>query len=149
MERNDQLVTLTFCSKPDRLKLLRCVIRDAADLVGLDEESTDAVVLAVNEACMNIIQHGYGMRPDGRIDVTILQETGAIVFRLRDYAKRVEVADVCSRNLEDIRPGGLGVHLINCLMDESAFLEPPEGGGNLLQMKKFIKRKGVNDGFSG
>lgn len=140
MECSDQLVSLTFCSKPDRLKLLRCVIRDAADLVGLDDESTDAVVLAVNEACMNIIQHGYGMDPHGRIDVTILQDDDAIVFRLRDYAAKVDVDAVCSRDLDDVRPGGLGVHLIKSLMDEAAFLESPEGGGNLLQMKKFVKR---------
>lgn len=142
MECSDELVSLTFCSKPDRLKLLRCVVRDAADLVGLDDESTDAVVLAVNEACMNVIQHGYAMRPDGRIDITIVQEGDAMVFLLRDYAKPVDIAEVCSRNLDDIRPGGLGVHLIKTLMDESTFLELPRGDGNLLQMKKFVKRKG-------
>lgn len=142
MECSDELVTLTFCSKPDRLKLLRCVVRDAADLVGLDDESTDAVVLAVNEACMNVIQHGYAMRPDGRIDITIVQEADAMVFLLRDYANPVDIAGVCSRNLDDIRPGGLGVHLIKSLMDESTFLELPGGDGNLLQMKKFVKRKG-------
>ena len=59
MERSEQLVSLSFVSRASRLKLLRCVIRDAADMIGLDSEATDAVVLAVNEACMNIIQHSY------------------------------------------------------------------------------------------
>lgn len=136
----DQLVALTFVSRANRLKLLRCVIRGAADMIGLDDEATDAVVLAVNEACMNIIQHSYKMRPDGRIDVEVLQEPGAMVFRLRDYAERVDVNKVRSRDLADIRPGGLGVHLIGCLMDEYGFKKSPKGGGNLFEMKKFIKR---------
>jgi anti-sigma regulatory factor (Ser/Thr protein kinase) len=130
---------MSFCSHPSRLKLLRCVLRDAADMVGLDEEDSDAVVLAVNEACMNIIQHAYAMRPDGQIDLAILQEPDALVVRLRDYADCVDIDKISSRDLDAVRPGGLGVYLIACLMDECGFLEPPEDGGNLFQMKKRIK----------
>ena len=137
MECNDQLVSLTFCSRTSRLKLLRCVVRDAADMVGLDEQATDAVVLAVNEACTNIIQHAYKMEPNGRIDVTLMQERGALVIQLRDYAHKVDVEKVSSRDLDDVRPGGLGVHLIDCLMDECGFIDPPKGVGNLFQMKKY------------
>jgi len=137
MDCNDQLVSLTFCSRTSRLKLLRCVVRDAADMVGLDEQATDAVVLAVNEACTNIIQHAYRMEPNGRIDVTLMQEQGALVIQLRDYANKVDVEKVCSRDLDDVRPGGLGVHLIDSLMDECGFIDPPEGVGNLFQMKKY------------
>ncbi len=139
MENADQLVCLSFASRPNRLKLLRCVIRDAADLAGLDSDATDAVVLAVNEACMNIIQHSYKMKPDGRIEIEVVQEPDALVFRLRDYAGSVDIEMLRSRNLDDIRPGGLGVHLIDCLMDEYGFLESPQGGGNIFEMKKFIR----------
>lgn len=138
MAADEELVFMRICSRPERLRLLRDVVRDAADIAGLDEAGADAVVLAVNEACMNIIQHGYRMDPAGRIDIRVSREPGALVFQLRDYAGRVDVSTVCSRDLDDVRPGGLGVHLIGCLMDESGFLPPPDGGGNLFQMKKFI-----------
>jgi anti-sigma regulatory factor (Ser/Thr protein kinase) len=138
MQDSEELVFLCFSSRPSRLKLLRCVLRDAADMAGLDGDTTDAVVLAANEACMNIIQHGYDMQPDGRIEVRVSREPGALVLQLRDYADRVDPGTVRSRALDDIRPGGLGVHLIASLMDESGFLESPLGGGNLFQMKKFI-----------
>lgn len=137
---DDKLVTLSFCSRASRLKLLRSVVRDAACMAGLDQEASDAVVLAVNEACMNIIQHGYAANPDGRIDVTILLQDQALVFQLRDFAEPVNVEKVCARDLDELRPGGLGMHLIECLMDEYGFLEPPEGGGNLFQMKKHSGR---------
>jgi len=136
---DNQLVSMSFCSHPSRLKLLRCVLRDAADMVGLNEEGSDAVVLAVNEACMNIMQHAYAMRPDGQIDLAILQEPDALVVQLRDYADCVDIEKISSRDLDAVRPGGLGVYLIACLMDECGFLEPPEDGGNLFQMKKRIK----------
>lgn len=139
MLATEELVFVSFCSRPSRLKLLRCVLRDAADMAGLDGDTTDAVVLAANEACMNIIQHSYGMQPDGRIDIRVCREPGALVLQLRDYAREVDPDKVQSRDLDDIRPGGLGVHFISSLMDESGFLEPPPGGGNLFQMKKFIE----------
>ncbi len=142
MDCNQQLLSMSFCSQPNRLKLLRCVLRDVADMAGFNDEDTDAVVLAVNEACMNIIQHAYCMSPDGQIDLVIFQEADALVFQLRDYAACVDQDKVCSRDLDDIRPGGLGVHLMSCLMDEYGFLEPPTDGGNLFQMKKRIKERG-------
>ncbi len=135
----EPLVSLTFCAQANRLILLRSVIRDAADMVGLDADDSDAVVLAVNEACMNIIQHAYAMDPDGRIEITLLQDAGALVVQLRDFAAPVDISRVRSRDLDDIRPGGLGVHLMQSLMDECVFLEPPPEGGNLLQMKKLLK----------
>jgi anti-sigma regulatory factor (Ser/Thr protein kinase) len=134
---SEVLVSLSFVSRPNRLKLLRCVVRDAAAMVGLNTEEVEAVALAVNEACMNIIQHGYAMNPDGRIDVEIVSEGGALVIRLRDYARPVDTSTVRSRALDDVRPGGLGVHLIACLMDESGYLDAPMDVGNLFQMKKF------------
>jgi anti-sigma regulatory factor (Ser/Thr protein kinase) len=148
MECNEQLVTISFCSRASRLRLLRSVLRDAAELAGLNESQTEAMVLAVNEACMNIIQHGYAMAPDEQIDVSVFQENEALVIRIRDYAATVDVEQVHSRELDDIRPGGLGVHLINSLMDECGFIETPSDGGNLFQMKIFTREHGEDNDIS-
>ena len=126
MAGSEHLVSVTFPCRASRLKLLRCVVRDAAELVGLGPNATDAVVLAVNEACMNIMQHAYGMDPQGRIDVVISRDDDAMVFQLRDYAETVTADRIVSRDLDELRPGGLGVHFISSLMDECAFLESPD-----------------------
>lgn len=141
MDCDRHLLTMSFCSRPARLKLLRSVLRDTAEVAGLDEQDSEAIVLAVNEACMNIIQHAYAMRPDGQIDLAVMREPGALVFHLRDYAECVDQSKIQSRDLDDVRPGGLGVHLMGCLMDECGFLAPPDDGGNLFQMKKFLKER--------
>lgn len=138
MECSELLVTMSFCSRASRLKLLRCLVRDAADIAGLDDEGVDAVVLAVNEACMNVIQHAYAMQPDGIIELAIYHDEKALIIQLRDFAAPVDPGKVAARDLEDVRPGGLGVYLIESLMDECTFMQPPEGGGNLLEMKKYI-----------
>ena len=61
-----------------------------------------------------------------------------ITLKLIDYAKPVDVEKVKPRDLQDIRPGGLGVHIIREVMDEAEFKKPPEGVGNLLELTKKI-----------
>lgn len=132
----DPLIELRFAAEPCRLKLLRSVVHDAALMAGLHGQDVDNVVLAVNEACMNVIQHGYKNDPHGQIRLIIVNTEDALIFRVQDDAPCVDEKKVCSRDLEDIRPGGLGVHFINKIMDEAAFLECGDGG-NLFQMVKY------------
>ena len=61
-----------------------------------------------------------------------------LVVRLVDFAAPVDCAKICSRALDDIRPGGLGTHFMRSVMDEVAFMTPPPGAGNMLQMIKRI-----------
>jgi serine/threonine-protein kinase RsbW len=44
------------------------------------------------------------------------------------------------RNLEDVRPGGLGIHLINRVFDIFEFDEKKKKG-NRLKLVKYIKAK--------
>jgi len=133
----EMLLDLTFTSKPDRLKLVREVVRAAAEMGGCSEGCAEDMVIAVNEACMNVIQHGYRGR-DGEINLRVWKDSGVMVFRLRDHADPVDMSVIKPRALDELRPGGLGTHFIRTLMDETVFLPPPDGAGNLLQMTKQI-----------
>jgi sigma-B regulation protein RsbU (phosphoserine phosphatase) len=59
-------------------------------------------------------------------------------MKLRDFAPSVEVEKIKPRDIDDIRPGGLGTHFIGEVMDETAFMSPRDGGGNILRMVKKI-----------
>lgn len=119
----------------DRLQDLRCLTREAAAALGFTATATEELVLAVNEACMNVIQHGYGGE-SGLLELWILPIHDGIEVRLRDLAPPVSLADWRPRDLQDVRPGGLGVHFIRSIMDEIAYLPAPDGIGNLLCMRK-------------
>jgi len=131
------LLRLRCAADAGQLPLLRDRIRQA--LAGQGEappEAVDSLVLAVNEACMNIIQHAYGPWQNGDILLELFRDDGGVTVRITDFADPVDWSRCRPRDLEDIRPGGLGLHLINELMDEVAFLGHPGGRGNALQMKK-------------
>lgn len=126
-----------FAAAPERLKDIRAAVGEAARALGCPAAVVGDVVLAVDEACQNVIRHAYGGAP-GDILVQVGCEDGRLVIRLIDFAPPVDVARICPRPLDEVRPGGLGTHLMRCVMDEVAFLPPPAGAGNMLQMVKRI-----------
>lgn len=135
------LARLEVPSHPNRLKLVREVVAGAANMVGCGMDGTRDLVIAVDEALQNVIRHGYGGAEDGRIRVTIRQHDDVLSVSVRDWAPRVDPATVKPRDLDDIRPGGLGTHFIREVMDEVEFLAPgDEDGGNAGNVLRMVKR---------
>ena len=129
---------LRFPARADQLSPMREALRESVQGCGCDGEATADIVMAVDEACQNIIRHAYGGRPGGEIVLEVDREGRDLVFTLRDFAPKIDPAKVKPRDLDDIRPGGLGTHLIRTVMDEVEFAPPPSGRGNLLKMVKRI-----------
>lgn len=127
-----------FPAEASSLALIRERVRKAADTCGFAPAPREDLVLAVDEACQNVIRHAYGGR-GGDLVLTIRRQEDTIVVFLRDYAKPVDPATIRPRDLGDLRPGGLGTHFINEVMDEVTFLPPPGGRGNLLRLAKRIE----------
>ncbi|MDH5748058.1 MAG: SpoIIE family protein phosphatase [Rhodospirillales bacterium] len=139
VQNRETLLKLQFPGKPDRLRLVRSSVSETAKLCGCNTEDIEAIVIAVDEACQNIIRHAYGATQEGDIILEIRRRGDEIVIFLRDFADPVDVSKIKPRDLDEIRPGGLGTHFIQELMDEAKFLAPPADGGNLMRMIKKIK----------
>ena len=135
------LVQLRFAARADRMKLLRGSVLTAARMCGFDEWPAQDILLAICEACQNVILHAYGGRSGGEIALCIYRLDDGILFRLRDFAPPVDPAKIAPRPLDRIAPGGLGTHFIREIMDEIRFLPPPGGEGNLLEMVKRTGRR--------
>jgi sigma-B regulation protein RsbU (phosphoserine phosphatase) len=127
---------------PARSKALRSIresVRRSAEDGGLREQALEDVVLAVDEACQNIIRHAYGGESDGEIEIRIERASDELRIWLRDFAPTVDPDCLeTSRSLDEVRPGGLGTYFIRSLMDEARFVPQPEGAGNLLEMVKRV-----------
>ncbi len=134
------LLEVRFLAKPDRLKLIRPVVLAAAAMCGFDEQAGHDIVLATDEACQNVIVHGYKGQSDKQIALTVYRSADCIQIQLRDTAPRVDPAHAQPRDLNDIRPGGLGTHFMQAVMDDVTYLPPPGGVGNLLRLTKRLPR---------
>lgn len=136
------LVRMEMLSQPRLLAAARAMIGQLADRLGFDESDCSQISLAVDEALCNIINHGYAKEPDGPIWLTVwATETKPPELKivLEDLAAQVDPETIRSRKLNDIRPGGLGVHIIREVMD--GVLYEKRGGesrGMRLTMRKRI-----------
>lgn len=128
-------------SEPECLPDVRERIRQWAEPQGWSDRQVGEIVLALDEAVTNVIRHGYGGQPQQRILVRARviddPECGeGLEICVRDFGKQVDPSLICGRNLDDVRPGGLGVHIIRA-MNSSVEYQRAEGGGMLLTMRKF------------
>jgi len=130
------LLELRFPAQADRMILVRETVRRAAYFCGFDEPDTRDIVLAVGEACQNVILHSYTGREDGYVVLGILRGADRLILRVTDFGPAVDPTLVKPRDLRDLRPGGLGTHFIRELMDTADFSPAPDGVGNVLQMTK-------------
>ena len=132
----ERLLGLRFPARSDRMALVRPSIQRAAETCGFDEGTARDIVLAVAEACQNVMVHAYGDGDAGDILLELRRADDGIIITLTDFAPKVDKNSIKPRPLDDIQPGGLGTHFLNELMDGVELLHPPEGAGNVLRMTK-------------
>ena len=136
--RDKRMLELRVQARPAELKTIRDAVRGCVDDCGCNQKSTADIVLAVDEACQNIIRHAYGGLSDGQIVIEIDHVGDKLIFSLTDFAPTIDPETIKPRDLDDVRPGGLGTHFIRHVMDETTFTKPPSGEGNLLRMVRRI-----------
>jgi anti-sigma regulatory factor (Ser/Thr protein kinase) len=132
----ERLLQTRFAAEAGRLREVRQQVMDAAGRAGLAAEPAAEIALAISEACANIIEHGYGGRAGEAIVLTVDREPGRLVFVLEDDAPRIDPAKIVSRDLADLRPGGLGVRFMREIMSEVSYLPGPERGNRLELVKE-------------
>jgi len=131
---------LNLLSDPANLATVRAAVRQVSVEAGFADADAEQIALAVDEALANVIKHGYGMQTNRpirlRAEVVSEERRTGLRFVVRDYGRVVDPATICGRDLEEVRPGGLGVHIIRSVMDEVCY-EPAVGGGTCLSMLKW------------
>ncbi|WP_413206879.1 ATP-binding protein [Rhodospirillum sp. A1_3_36] len=133
------LFSLRVPAQADRLRLIRASTRDALSALGCSPNWTRDMLIAIDEACQNVVRHAYGDKFTGDMVVEARIMGKNLEILLRDFAPCVDPATVKPRDLNDIRPGGLGTHFIREVTDLCGFLDPPVGGGNLFRMVKSLE----------
>jgi serine/threonine-protein kinase RsbW len=135
--------SLSIDSRLERLSEIAEFVEDAASRCGLGEKQIYDVQMAVDEACSNVIEHGYGGKPTGQIEIECEKRGKDFVIIVRDYGKPFDPKKVArpktNAPLSERNIGGLGLFFIYKLMDRVDF-NFSSGRGNVLTMVKKIKK---------
>ena len=130
----------TFIAQYTSLDEIRNYVAQIARTGNLNNKAVYAVQLAVDEACTNIIDYAYGgeSKKEIRVDCQITRD--ALEIRIEDSGKPFDISSVetspdVSAPLSERQVGGLGIYLINNLMDD---VQHQQAGktGNILILKK-------------
>jgi len=134
-------ITIEIASEPRHFCVVRAAAGAAAQTCKLSDAESGQVKLAVTEALANVANHGYKGERDGLISITLspIQENGkrGLAIVIEDETNDVDLDQIRSRPLDEVRPGGLGVHIIHETMDLVEYRRRDEGTGVQLRMCKF------------
>jgi anti-sigma regulatory factor (Ser/Thr protein kinase) len=115
------------------------------ETLGFPAVQCRSITRAVDEAVTNIVRHSYGNRLDQPIAMYFRRaqrrrERGEIEDGLEilvcDRGPAIDTNNLRGRPLEEVRPGGLGLHLIRQAMDTVEFTR--KGPTNQLRLVKYL-----------
>jgi serine/threonine-protein kinase RsbW len=152
VSRGSLLLKMELRSNPEMLCVVRNALSELTAKLGFSESECRAVVLAVDEALTNIIRHAYLGDPERSIEASFhwihVPEAGksadALEIVLEDSGVTANPEKMCGRALEDVRPGGLGLHFIRESMDTVEFGH--NNGKNQLRLVKILHTQGARKG---
>ena len=133
-------VEIKISSDPKYLKILRSAVFHLARMCGFSNKEGNAMTVAVSEAAANIIKHAYRNATDKPIFMNCRILDDRLEIMLGDSGLKTDPEKIKSRPLEEIRPGGLGVHIIKSTMDEVTYDNSSEDF-NYLTMAKYLPGK--------
>lgn len=93
------------------------------------------VKLAVDEALQNIIRYAYNFDKTKKIIIKLEKiSESSLKAELRDFGMKVSAAQIKPREIDDIKPGGLGIHFIKSIAKKMSY-EHKDDGGTLLTLE--------------
>jgi anti-sigma regulatory factor (Ser/Thr protein kinase) len=138
----DLSLCLVLSSHPRFLQVVRLLAGEGATLAGFTPEERDRIEVAVVEGFTNVIRHAYGGRGDQRIELRMALPPDGLRIEMEDWGTYVDPARIKSRPLDEVRPGGLGIHLMTSAMDRVEYRKNAHGGTTLVLEKRRVPAPG-------
>jgi anti-sigma regulatory factor (Ser/Thr protein kinase) len=136
---------LTLYSSPELLSVVRGTVERLTEYLGFPITESTSITRAVDEALTNIVRHSYGNRPRQPITMYFRRarrrrQSGEVASGLEillcDRGPAVDPRKFRGRPLEEVRPGGLGLHFIRQAMDIVEFSR--KSATNRLRLVKYL-----------
>jgi anti-sigma regulatory factor (Ser/Thr protein kinase) len=118
---------LEFTSHTANLALMRNFVRKFLSRHPFSEKQRTLMVLGVDEACTNVIRYAYDLRDDQPIALSLEALSTCVRMRLRDYGENTPADQMRGRAHNQVKPGGLGLHLIRNAFDKVDYILKPRG----------------------
>lgn len=117
-------INLTIPAQAEYIDIVRFTLYGIASKAGFSYEDIEDMKVAVSEACNNAVIHAYDHHYTGLVDVTFELENDSIYISIKDYGSSfkheqhlIPPVALNNKSLDEIVPGGLGIFMMQALMD--------------------------------
>lgn len=142
-------VDLVIPAKPEYVGIVRLTTSGVANRMGYSYDDIEDIKIAVSEACTNAVNHAYKGREDGKVSIKISSFSDRLEIMVVDQGKSFDYENTVKKlkplnadvDLEHVNEGGLGLFLIDTLMDK---VTVNNDSGVVVMMTKFLNRDEVD-----
>lgn len=139
-------IEMKLPAKAEYVGVIRLTVSGIASRMGFTYESIDDLKVAVSEAITNAVQHAYKDKEDGEVLVGFSLYPNRLVVKVSDMGKSFDLHKIREETgpfngkAVFLREGGLGLYLIESLMDE---VKIHQQEGVTVVMTKFLEGEQV------
>lgn len=141
-------VEIRIPAKPQYVSVIRLAISGLATRVGFLYDQIEDIKIAISEAVTNVVQHAYEESEQGDIVIGCALYTDKIEILVTDFGNSFDFEEIKKEvgpyepnsSITQLREGGLGLFLMETLMDE---VRVNSENGVTVFMTKFVKREQV------
>ena len=130
---NCETIKMEITSNPEYVGIIRLTTSGIASKIGFSIDDIEDMKVAVSEACTNAIKHGN----DDVFYITFNILTNGIIIEIEDKGKGYDIKSVQQPDLNNPKENGLGLFIIQALMDDVS-VESKDGQGTIIKMTKYL-----------
>lgn len=128
-----------YCDRKNLIEI-RQFVTEILKSTSLSDIEVNALVLAVDEVCANVIIHSTDCDSNQSLEVFAKIKKNDIIFEVIDngigYDLRAHKMPKVNEIIREKRKGGVGLMLVQKIMDEIDFI--PGNKGNIIRLIKHI-----------
>lgn len=128
-----ETIKMELTANPDYVGIIRLTTSGIANKIGFSVDDIEDLKVAVSEACTNAIKHSKDMK--FIITFNILEN--GINIEIKDNGQGYDINSISTPNLEEPKESGLGLFIIQALMDDVS-MESKAGEGTIIKMTKYL-----------
>lgn len=129
-------IHLSIKSHPRNLKHVRRLMAKHTAQTGFSKEDSNSIILAVDEVCSNIIKHAYKNNHEQKIDLTVRLKADSLIITIIDDGIKFDINSIKPRDINEIKPGELGLYIIRQVMDSVEYSQTIEGFNQIKMIKR-------------
>ena len=122
----------------ESVDLAESISMRVAEAAGFPEEEVHKIGMAVREGVINAYNYGNQQDRQKKIMMTVELQPDNMIVRVLDQGKGFELTEIPDPLAEEnlLRTSGRGLFLMRAFMDEFKVERSPEGGAQLVMIKK-------------